>query len=137
MNNKYSDIKLEVVDLNTNATPDLYINQSGLTFSRRILEELNYPQNVQYCTDPTHNIFAIRACKSNDPRSTSFSKSRTEQTKSMHTNNKTLCEIITSLIPNYDSKLRYKIIGDMDTKNRIMYFDLNNANGSLFRSEVS
>lgn len=48
----FSNINLEVLDLTTNVTPDIYINQNGITFSKRVLEDLNYPQNVQYCTDP-------------------------------------------------------------------------------------
>lgn len=44
----FSKINLEVIDINTNADPDIYINQNGITFSKRVLEDLNYPQNVQY-----------------------------------------------------------------------------------------
>ena len=48
----FSKINLEVIDINTNADPDIYINQNGITFSKRVLEDLNYPQNVQYAIDP-------------------------------------------------------------------------------------
>lgn len=53
----FSNINLEVLDLTTNVTPDIYINQNGITFSKRVLEDLNYPQNVQYCTDPLNSRF--------------------------------------------------------------------------------
>lgn len=34
----FSKVNLEVIDLNTNANPDLYVNRNGITFSKRILE---------------------------------------------------------------------------------------------------
>ena len=61
----FSDFNLEVIDINTNAMPDIYINKNGVTFTKRVLEDLNYAQNVQYCIDTEHNIFAIRPCKGN------------------------------------------------------------------------
>ena len=72
----FSAITLEVIDINTNADPDLYINVNGLTFSKRILEDMNYPQYIQYCTDPAHAVFAIRSCKSNADKATPFCKPR-------------------------------------------------------------
>ena len=54
----FSKINLEVIDINTNADPDIYINQNGITFSKRVLEDLNYPQNVQYGFDPAQHVFA-------------------------------------------------------------------------------
>ena len=86
----FSSITLEVIDINTNADPDLYINQNGITFSKRVLEDMNYPQNVQYCTDPAHSVFAVRICKSNEAKATSFCKPRAEQTTTYSTGNKNL-----------------------------------------------
>ena len=51
----FSKINLEVIDINTNADPDIYINQNGITFSKRVLEDLNYPQNVQYGFGADHH----------------------------------------------------------------------------------
>lgn len=131
-----SNVNLEVVDLNVNASPEIYINKTGVTFTRRILEELNYPQNVQYCIDSPKRIFAIRVCKSNEQKSIPFSKSRTEQTRSISTNNKVLKSILTSLLDNYNSTLRYTVTGTLDLENRTMYFDMKAANVSEFRSET-
>ena len=79
----FSKINLEVIDINTNADPDIYINQNGITFSKRVLEDLNYPQNVQYGFDPAQHVFAIKVCKSNEARATAFSKPRSEQTTTL------------------------------------------------------
>lgn len=132
-----SNVNLEIIDLNVNATPDIYINKTGVTFTKRILEELNYPQNVQYCIDSPKRIFAIRVCKSNEQKSIPFSKNRTEQTKSISTNNKVLKSTLINLLESYNPNLRYRVTGTLDLENRTMYFDMQSANVSEFRSETS
>ena len=37
----FANINLEIVDINTNAIPDLFINQTGVTFRKRVLENLS------------------------------------------------------------------------------------------------
>lgn len=133
----FSNINLEVIDINTNATPDIYINQNGITFSKRVLEDLNYPQNVQYCVDAVNKVFAIRVCKANEAKATPFSKTRAEQTSTLSCGNKNLRDVIVAMIPDYDSKKRYKVIGEYDIENRVMYYDMTTAEGSSFRNNVS
>ena len=111
-----------------------YINQNGITFSKRVLEDLNYPQNVQYGFDPAQHVFAIKVCKSNEARATSFSKPRAEQTTTLSCGNKNLKEVVVKMIPDYDPKKRYKVTGEFDTENRVMYFDMTTAEVSLFRA---
>ena len=131
----FSKINLEIIDINTNANPDIYINQNGITFSKRVLEELNYPQNVQYSIDPSQSVFAVRICKSNEAKAAAFSKPRGEQTTTLSCNNKNLKEIVCRLIPNYDESLRYKVTGEYDSENRVMYFDMSSAEESQFRTK--
>lgn len=129
----FSAINLEVIDLNTNTTPDIYINLNGITFSRRVLEDLNYPQTVQYCMDASQHVFAIRACKSNENRATPFSKPRGEQTTTLSCGNKNLKETLVMMIPDFDATQRYKVTGELDTENRVMYFDMTTATVSVFK----
>ena len=63
----FSKINLEVIDINTNADPDIYINQNGITFSKRVLEDLNYPQNVQYGFDPAQHVLPSRSARATRP----------------------------------------------------------------------
>ena len=81
MSINFSNITLEIVDLNINVSPDLFINQKAVSFSKRILEDLGYPQFVQYCVDAPNKIFAIRACKGNELKASPFSKPKGEQQK--------------------------------------------------------
>ena len=123
----FKSINLEVIDLNTNASPDIFINNSGISFTRRVLEDMNFPQNVQYCLDAAHKVFAVRVCKGNDAKATTFSKPKAEQTVTLSCGIKNLREVIITLIPDYTTKNRYKVTGEYDSENRIMYFDMATA----------
>ncbi len=133
----FSNVNLEVIDINVNATPDLYVNQNGVTFSKRVLEDMSYPQNVQYCIDAEQHIFAIRACKSNEAKATAFSKPKGEQNTTLSTSNKNIKDIMAQLIPDYDAKTRYKVTGYFDAENRVMYYDMSEAEESTFRTSKS
>lgn len=129
----FSTINLEVLDLSTNVSPEIFLNQNGITFSKRVLEDLGYPQTVQYCTDPARRIFAIRVCKSNETKATGFSKPRTDQNGTLSCGNRNLHDTVAALIADYTPKTRYRIVGEFDTENRVMYFDMSTAEVSLFR----
>lgn len=130
----FSNINLEVLDLSTNVMPDIFINLNGVTFSKRVLEDLNYPPTVQYGTDPEHKVFGIRVCKSNEAKAVAFSKSRNEQNSTLSCGNKNLHDILAQLIPEFQPKKRYKVVGEYDAENRTMYFDMNTAEISDFRA---
>ena len=132
----FSNINLEVIDLNTNALPDIYINQNGVTFSKRVIEDLGYPQNVQYCMDPINKIFAIRVCKGNEAKAASFSKPKAEQNTTLSCYSKNLRDAIVLMIPNCDPKKRYKITGEYDNENRVMYYDMTTAEEATYRTAV-
>ena len=128
-----SNVRLEVVDINVNVTPDIFINQNNITFSKRVLEDLAYPQYVQYCVDASQKIFAIRSCKGTETKATSFVKPKTEQSGTFSSTNKNLRDVMTTMIPNYDSKKRYKVVGEFDSENRVMYFDMTTATEASYR----
>ena len=130
----FKEINLSVIDITTNAAPDIFINQKGITFTKRVLEDLNYPQNVQYCMDAEKKVFAIRVCKSNEAKATAFSKPRGEQTATLSCNNKNIHDVSTHMIPGYESTKRYKVSGYLDAESRVLYFDMTEAEVSMFRA---
>ena len=131
----FSKINLKVIDINMNNTPDMYINQNGITFSKRVIEDMNKPAYVQYCVDVEHSVFAIRACKGNESRAVPFVKGNSEQLKTISCGNKNIHEVITRFIPDYQAKKRYKVEGHYDSENKIMYYDLSEAVLSNFFKE--
>ena len=94
---------------------------------RRVLEDMNYPANVQFCIDPAHKVFAVRVCRVCDARATVFVKSGSKTGNTLCICNKNLKDSNTTLIKDYDEKLRYKLTGEWDKEHRIMYFDISNA----------
>lgn len=130
----FSVINLEAIDINTNVSPDIFINQNCITFSKRVLEDLGYPQTVQYCVDAGHKVFAIRSCKGNEVKATPFSKPKTEQNGTLSCGNKNLHSVITSMIPDYLNHMRYKVTGESDIENHVIYFDLTTAKESSYRT---
>ena len=128
----FSNIKLEVIDITTNATPDIYINQTNVTFSKRVLEDLGYPQTVQYCVDTSQKVFAIRVCKGNEAKATPFSKPKAEQTGTLSCSSKNLREVIVTMIPDYNEKCRYKVKGEYDAASKALFFDMTTAEKASF-----
>lgn len=48
-------------------------------------------------------------------------------------NNKNLHDVIAVLIPDYQPKKRYKVTGEFDVENRVMYYDMSTAEALEFR----
>ena len=42
----FNALNFEILDANTNAYPDIFINQNGVTFTKKVLDDLNYPAFV-------------------------------------------------------------------------------------------
>ena len=72
MNFDFSSLNFETIDSNINAYPDMYLNQSGVTFSKKALEDLGYPAYVLCLLDGKAKVFAIRMCKSSEPKGFKF-----------------------------------------------------------------
>ena len=92
MNFDFSSLNFETIDSNINAYPDMYLNQSGVTFSKKVLEDLGYPAYVLCLLDAKAKVFAIRMCKSNEPKGFKFSKPRGEQKGVVTISSKNLLE---------------------------------------------
>jgi len=131
----YKNINFDIIDLNVNTTPDIYINRGTITFTKKVLEDLGYPANVQYCVSAENRAFAVRACKSSEAKSTPFSKPKSEQTTTLSCGNKNLVESVKALLKNScNQKLRYKITGYFDAESRTVYFDMDEAVEDVFRA---
>ena len=132
----FSSVSLTVIDLNINSAPDMFVNANGVTFTKRVLEDMGYPGYVQYCVDPSRSIFAVRACKGTESRAVKFSKPAGDQANTLNCNSRALFDVVTRMIPNYVDKKRYKVEGYYDADNKIMYYDLNTAVVSMFRKNA-
>ena len=123
----FANITLELFDASSNSTPDFFVNLNGISFSKKVLEDMNYPQYVQFLISAEHNIFAVRVCKGNDAKAVPFSKPKAEQQANLAMSNKTLHDVLKKMIPNSDERKRYKITGEYDSNTKTMFFEMKTA----------
>ncbi|MBP8641078.1 MAG: hypothetical protein KBI01_09325 [Oscillospiraceae bacterium] len=132
----FKNINFDIIDLTVNATPDIYINKNNITFTKKVLEDLGYPANVQYCVSGENKVFAVRVCKSNEAKSTPFSKPKSEQTTTLSTSNKNFIESVRTLMnDSCNPKLRYKVTGYFDSDVRTIFFDMEEAVEDAFHTQ--
>lgn len=121
----FSALNFEVIDANVNATPDLFVNTNGLTFTRRVLEEMGYPQHVVCQIDVKNRVFAIRSCKSNELKAFKFSKPKDEQKATVSISNKNVLEPIRKCMAGqWQVDKRYKVTGFYVADAKTMCFAL-------------
>jgi hypothetical protein len=109
-----SKLNLQVIDANMNMFPDMYVNTTGVTFTKRILEEMNYPAYVQFSADTDSKVFGIKACRGVDRGAQPFSKPRGEQTYTINCSNKNILEPIREMMRGFwKVSRRYKVTGIM------------------------
>lgn len=134
LNNKFANVKFEIVDLSVNAAPEMYVSTANVLFTRRVLEDLGNPQFVQFCIDPANLVFAIRPCRQNENRAADFLKGRKlKETDSLKIGNKNLHDTLAHLIPGYTTGKRYKFVGEFDPENHIMYYDMAAGTIAMYR----
>ena len=137
MNFDFSSLNSETLDANVNAYPDLFVNQNGVTFTRKVLEDLGYPAYVLCLLDPKARVFAIRACKSNEAKGFKFSKPKGEQKGVVTISNKNLLDPLRRVIgEEWVSGKRYKVRGFWVADAKTMCFDLNEGVQEDFRSNT-
>ena len=52
---------------------------------------------------------------------------KSEQTNTLSVSNKNLREVLVAFIPDFAPKKRYKVSGEFDAENRVMYYDMTTA----------
>ena len=129
-----SKLNLQIIDANMNMFPDMFVNVTGITFTKRVLEDLGYPAHIQYSTDAENKVFAIKGCRGVDKGAQPFSKPRTEQTTTLSCSNKNIMEPIREMMKDvWKDNKRYKITGFM-LDNKTMIFVLPEGIEQEFRA---
>ncbi|MDD4760813.1 MAG: hypothetical protein PHU66_08400 [Bacteroidaceae bacterium] len=75
----FNEFNFEVVNVSIQGTPDFYVNLNGITFSKKMIEDMNYPAYIRPLVDAENKALAFQACKQSDDRAMKFSKPRGEQ----------------------------------------------------------
>lgn len=131
----FSALNFETLDANVNAYPDIFINQNGVTFTKKVVEDLGYPAYVLCQLDAKNRVFAVRMCKSNEPRGFKFSKPKGEQKTTVSISNKNLVEPIRSAMgKEWERDKRYRVRGFWVADAKTMCFDLSEGVQEDFRT---
>lgn len=124
----FKDFEFEVIDISVQGTADLYVNQTGLTFSKKLLEDMGYPAYVRPMIDAKNKAFAVQTCKQGDDKAMKFSKPRNEQSSGYSTNSNALSRTVRTVMGDiWKDAMRYKITGIYDAAAKAMIFDLSGA----------
>jgi hypothetical protein len=129
-----SKLNLQVIDVSTNMFPDMFVNAHGVTFTKRVLEDMNYPAHIQYSTDTDNKVLGIKACRSVDKGAYPFSKPRGEQNSTLSCNSKNVLEPIREMMKGvWKDNKRYKVTG-FKLDNKTMIFVLPEGVEQEFRA---
>ena len=103
-------------------------------FTEKVLEDLGYPAFVLCLLDAKARVFAIRSCKSNEPKGFKFSKPRGEQKGVVTISNKNLLDPLRAVTgEDWIPGKRYKVRGFWVADAKTMCFDLNEGVQEDFR----
>jgi hypothetical protein len=121
----FNDFNFEVLDIPVHGTPDMFLNQTGVTFTKKVVEDMGYPQYVRHLLDVKKKAFAIQVCKENENRAMKFSKPKGEQKNSVEANSKGLFEALRHILgDSWHKGMRYRVPGIYFPDAKAMVFDL-------------
>jgi hypothetical protein len=124
----FNEFNFEVIDVAVQGTPDMYVNINGLTFSKKLVEDMNYPAFVRPLVDAENKALAIQICKQTDDKAIKFSKPRGEQNGSINiASNVLLRTTRTMMRDEWKNDNRYKITGIYFSEVKAMVFDLTSS----------
>lgn len=130
----FASLNFEVIDSNVNAYPDIFVNQSGVTFTKKVVEDLGYPAFILCQLDAKNKVFAIRMCKSNEARGFKFSRPKGEQKGTVSIGSKNLTEPLRECMRGvWDPDKRYRVRGFWVADAKTMCFDLSEGVQEDFR----
>ena len=124
----FEDFSFEVIDVSITGTPDIHITQNGITFTRRLIEDMGYPQYITPMIDAKNKVFAIKECKLTNENAVSFSKPKGEQKGAIATSSTAIRRILRGVMgEQWKDTNRYHVTGIWYAEAKAMVFDLNAA----------
>lgn len=124
----FGDFNFEVINLSKQGTPEVFINQTGITFSKRLVDDMNYPAYIRPLIDFENKALAFQVCKQGDERAIKFSKPRTEQNSgvnlSLHALHRTARQLMKDV---WKDNCRYRMEAIYFPDAKAMVVDLTSA----------
>lgn len=124
----FDDFQFEVIDVTIPGTPDMHITQNGITFSRRLVEDMGYPQFVRPLVDVKNKAFALKVCKADSDNAMRFSKPKGEQKGAVQYHASAIRLMLRSIMGDaWQEQNRYHTTGVWFPEAKAMVFDLSAA----------
>lgn len=109
---RFKDFNLEVVTVERSRFEySMTVNKNFITFSKGIVQELDYPSHVLIAFNKETKVMGIQVYRAKTRGSFSFSKPESEQKRTVQMMNKNLRETLFYIIDEWNESKRYKIEG--------------------------
>lgn len=124
----FEEFSFEVITVSISGTPDIHITQNGITFTRKLIEAMGYPQYITPMIDVKNKAFAIKECKATNEYAMSFSMPKGEQKRAIVTTFSALRAMLRGVMgSDWKETNRYYVTGHWYAEAKAMVFDLTTA----------
>lgn len=122
---RFKDFNLEVVTVERSRFEfSMTVNKNFITFSKGIVQELDYPSHVLIAFNKETKVMGIQVCRAKTRGSFSFSKPESEQKRTVQMMNKSLRETLMRIMPEWNETKRYKVDGIHILEDKAFVFEL-------------
>ncbi|WP_244165985.1 hypothetical protein [Pseudolactococcus raffinolactis] len=105
------------------------INKNFVTFSKVIVQELDYPAQVLIAFNKDTKVMGIQVCRAKTRGSFKFSKPESEQKGIVQIMNKNLKETLLHIMPEWEVDRRYKVEEIHIPEDKAFVFELTKFEG--------
>lgn len=125
---RFEDFQFEVIDVSVSGKPAMHITKNGITFTRKLIEDMGYPQFVMPMLDYKKKVFALKACKADSEHAMRFSKPKGEQKGALQYHACAIRFMLRGVMgSDWQNQNRYHVTGIWYAEAKAMIFDLNTA----------
>ena len=122
---RFKDFNLEGVTVERSRFGySMTVNKNFITFSKGIVQELDYPSHVLIAFNKETKVMGIQVYRAKTRGSFSFSKPESEQKRTVQMMNKNLRETLFYIIDEWNESKRYKIEGIHIPEDKAFIFEL-------------
>jgi uncharacterized protein YuzE len=126
---RFKDYNLEVVTVERSTFEfSMTVNKNFITFSKGIVQALDYPSHVLIAFNKETKVMGIQVCRAKTRGSFSFSKPESEQKRTVQMMNKNLREALFYIMDEWNESKRYKIEGIHIPEDKAFIFELSKFN---------
>lgn len=100
------------------------VNKNFVTFSKGIIQELDYPAYVLIAFNKENKVMGLQVCRAKTRGSFKFSKPEGEQKGIVQVMNKNLKETLLHIMSEWDEAKRYKVEGIHIPEDKAFVFEL-------------